>query len=452
MATGSSYTQQKYHENTEKVITNPLVVCIGISKYKKSIPDILDVKHDICQYSKTLLDYYNYKVISNKYNQFCSRNTIKKFLNESSHKYPIHNNGKILFDGLIITISGHCNRYSLLCSDGEYIKFNDILSIFTNTWNNKYPNLNVNVPKFLIVDGNRGYKLYDTSIQTELETLNYTGIIRSSSSTNSLAYGGEISWNVCKIFEQFKDRKYGLLFHNIIIELKQRILSQSIYQKDKFSFISNTDINLVIFRVNTNTKGTQMIVSQTRYRALSAPVYIGNAIVVPLKPPVERLLPMPFTEKDKWNKIFKIITKECNKMRVKIEWLFMLNNTTHNAVLTHSQKRKSWIASSRTLYIDGIKMYSNRSKHCIFIKMIDGYSLKFKIQCIDDKYKYLMSIDKISHQIAYEQWKLKQIHTNTNTNTNLYEHNPITLDAKNKKLNWIKNDTKFSALFNYVPD
>ena len=51
----------------EKELNNCLVICIGISKYRKGIPDIPEIKHDIRQYTQVFKDTYNYKVICNDY-------------------------------------------------------------------------------------------------------------------------------------------------------------------------------------------------------------------------------------------------------------------------------------------------------------------------------------------------------------------------------------------------
>eukprot|EP01083_Nonionella_stella_P296855 1008352_1 len=84
------------------------------------------------------------------------------------------------------------------------------------------------------------------------------------------------------------------------------------------------------------------------------------------KPPSKRAPIIPFSHTNKWNKKFKIKTEEYNKSRVEIEWKFVLHNESHIAIITHSQKRDPKLTSSRALYIDGSKIFSNRCINNIF--------------------------------------------------------------------------------------
>eukprot|EP01084_Bolivina_argentea_P302500 522130_1 len=159
---------------------------------------------------------------------------------------------------------------------------------------------------------------------------------------------------------------------------------------------------------------------------------------------------MPFSHTNKWNKKFKIKTEEYNKSRVEIEWKFVLHNESHIAIITHSQKRDPKLTSSRALYIDGSKIFSNRCINNIFTTKIDGNILKFKIEYINRKYKYSMTINNISHQIAYKQWM------NANNKNNMLlkpiqnkKSSPnLTPQKHSKHLNFIA----FTPLGHSVPD
>eukprot|EP01084_Bolivina_argentea_P302498 522127_1 len=120
--------------------------------------------------------------------------------------------------------------------------------------------------------------------------------------------------------------------------------------------------------------------------------------------PSKRAPNPPFLDTKKWNKTYTIVTKEYEKTRIQVKWLFVMNNQPHNALLTHSQKRNPLLPSSRTLWIDGIKIHSNRCTNNIFTTIVDDNKLKFKIEYIGNEYRYSMSINNIPHQIAYRKW------------------------------------------------
>eukprot|EP01084_Bolivina_argentea_P125249 221933_1 len=203
------------------------------------------------------------------------------------------------------------------------------------------------------------------------------------------------------------------MFYEIIMNLRYR-LSQTICQKGETFLlkICGSDINYVTFRKYIQKRTKQRIY---RRRFLSDPTQ-----TVP-KPP-KKMAPKPpspsspsspsfkdqtliiFNDPLNWNKTLTIISEEYEKIRVKIEWKFTINNKIHFAILTHSQKRNTSLPSSRALYVDGIKMYYSRSTDRIFTTMIEGNVLKWKIEGTHSKYKYLMLINKISHSFAYTKW------------------------------------------------
>eukprot|EP01084_Bolivina_argentea_P074667 135431_1 len=222
-------TAPTYCINKETIVNNCLMVCIGISKYKTGIPDIPDIKHDIDQYKKTFKDNYNYKVMCNDYDDVLyTNNMFEHFLCDLSLQHLCNaNDGGILYNGLLITISGHCNENALLCSDGKLISFNKILSIFTNNWNHQ--SVSSNLPKFIIVDGCRGFdinaaisdrnKIIITDEEKQLCAENmYCSILCSNSSIHC----GQISWNFCQIFENKKNEN-DLMFYEIIMNLRYRL-------------------------------------------------------------------------------------------------------------------------------------------------------------------------------------------------------------------------------------
>ena len=115
---------------------------------------------------------------------------------------------------------------------------------------------------------------------------------------------------------------------------------------------------------------------------------------------------VPFMANSKyWGKSIKILSKEYSKTRVKIEWLFVLKNVAHSAVMTHSQKKNASVPSSRELYVDGMRLYSNRVTDTVFTTKMNENTLRFKIEKTEHNYRYILSINDVPHSVAYKQWQ-----------------------------------------------
>merc|ERR1712244_41441 len=132
--------------------------------------------------------------------------------------------------------------------------------------------------------------------------------------------------------------------------------------------------------------------------------------------------------------------------------------------MIHSQKTNALLSSSRALYIDGLKMYSNRSRNTAFYTMVEGNTLKFKIEFLGNtKYRYLLAINDVPHQIAYKQWAAQQKLQNAMDSDDYSDDNDQeSSKAKsksavqaNKKTNWLLKKNKlpvFTSLAHCVPD
>eukprot|EP01083_Nonionella_stella_P016308 45560_1 len=129
---------------------------------------------------------------------------------------------------------------------------------------------------------------------------------------------------------------------------------------------------------------------------------------VPPKPPTKQAPAVPFRDTKQWKKTLRIVSCEYEKTRIEIKWTFIINNTPHDDVLTHSQKRNPSSSSSRALYVDGIKIYCNHCKQNLFMTKIEDNVLKFKIHYSENKQQYSLRINNIPHQIAYKHWMCRR--------------------------------------------
>lgn len=271
----------------EKTADNCLVICFGVSKYEKrsKIPDIEDVKDDINSYTTTFKANQNCKVISNDINKIYTQKMIIKYFENIfiEYLYNIKTN-EIRYNSLIITISGHCTETALICSNGQKLQFTKILSIFTNNWENR--KLISNLPKFIIVDGQRGFDYLSKSIQyatsasvsssedekqqqQEYQDLayilmeknimdTYSCIMTSVSAVlDSSAYSGQLSWNLTQILNETFKKQQDIIFYDIVNKLRQRINKASDYSDYQFSidFIEHDmDIDDVVFTSKQSIK------------------------------------------------------------------------------------------------------------------------------------------------------------------------------------------------------
>ena len=431
----------------EKVVNKCLVICIGISKYKDGIPDVAEVAKDIEQYVKIFKDNFNYQVICNNYDELCSKEMLINCLTESYSPYLYDDDGNALFNGLIVTISGHCTDHSIICSDGKPLNYIEILSIFTDFWANK--NLSINLPKFLWIDGKRGFNVKSLKIKEPTTTkddhkVTYSSILRATSTTNSSVYSGQMAWNLCQIFDKHKDNK-NLIFYDIIIELRQR-LHQSIYQQYSFKFNHHDDgIDDVRFERNKTKATTRLRRTHslaplkkapkppqsptddvpTFNRAKSAKKAGNNEDddeeekAMPRKAPffkrAQSAAPLksapmvPFGDTNAWGKKLEIVTEDADKTRVKVEWVFSdKKGKTHHAVMTHSQKNDTTVKASRAVYVNGDKLYQKKSTDNVIVEKYKGIVLKFNLEFVDNQWRYSLSINNVPFEKAYANWKLNQ--------------------------------------------
>eukprot|EP01083_Nonionella_stella_P016577 46292_1 len=168
----------------------------------------------------------------------------------------------------------------------------------------------------------------------------------------------------------------------------------------------------------------------------------------PPKPPRKQAPIVPFTDTKQWNRTLRIISHQYAKTKIELKWTFVVNNTSHDAVLTHSQKRNPLAASSRALYVDDIKIYCNHCKLNLFMTKIEGEVLKFKIAYSDNKYQYSLCINDIPHPIAYKRWMSRR---SDEKDKKPNDNRTDTFNAKSKQFCGKNKLPPFSSLKQYVP-
>eukprot|EP01083_Nonionella_stella_P096868 272354_1 len=440
-----------YCRMKEKVATDCLVICVAISKYtkKSQIPNCDNVVHDITTYTNTFKQNANYTVLSNDPSQMYTKQTLIQYFTQCFTKELYDpSTGAINYNCLIITVSGHCTDNSVICSNGETLHFTEILSVFTGKWKNK--SLIVNLPKFLIVDGQRGFNylsepLFNDDRKDDIAyieaqmmdddiTDTYSVIMCSvSSSPNSQAYGGQLCWNLCALFSQNMKWKRDIIFYDIIKQLKQR-LNTALLDNYQFSFDfieHDMDIDDVVFtmpqlraRARTEFKRGQSLSLLTlkqrrkekkdkkengksskgllRKRGKTQ-VYKPRQLIVQDAHIVTDPL---FKDTIEWEKSIQIVNKTKDKTRVKVQWLFVLNNESHNVCLLHSQKRDPYIKAKRVLFIDGKQIWTQKSTVNEFIETFDDNVVTVSIVYDHEKvaYNYHLKLNNRSHKQHFQKW------------------------------------------------
>jgi len=268
-----------------ELINNCLVVCIGIAKYEEytKIPSIADISDDMKSYTNTFQQIPNYTVITNDIDKMYTKASLLEYLSDIFHEHLYDaSTNSIKHNGLIITISAHCTESSVICSDGDKLALPQILGIFTGNW--KIKELIANLPKFMIVDGCRGYdynKLMTPSSDSDcdekkqnaadydlaailmkekiMET--YSSIMCSVSAVlDSKAYSGQLSWNLSQAMKEQIVKQQDIVFQDLVHKTRQRINHASHFSDYQFSidFIEHDmDIDAAVFSMKLLKKTQQ---------------------------------------------------------------------------------------------------------------------------------------------------------------------------------------------------
>eukprot|EP01084_Bolivina_argentea_P173515 300565_1 len=157
----SYYAKQNlFDENLCTVISNCLVLCIGICKYDNApnrIGNEQDIKNIVNTFGK---NGYNYKIIKNK-NTYVTLSYFNELIQEARTELLQHDT----YDGFLFFISSHgkhdpnSNDGSIIStSDGQGISVNSILSNFRNEKQKGLGNKFVRKPKIFVVEACRGYQ------------------------------------------------------------------------------------------------------------------------------------------------------------------------------------------------------------------------------------------------------------------------------------------------------
>eukprot|EP01084_Bolivina_argentea_P129172 228166_1 len=135
--------QMEEKTNTQKLksieINDVMVICLGITKYNKKtkLNQLLGVKNDIENCKNILGEQYGYRILSS-FDEYptgeITRNDAEKFIDSCMHELVNYNeeSHKLLYQALIVTLSGHGSTDGLICSDGEIIRFDTIGEMFSN--------------------------------------------------------------------------------------------------------------------------------------------------------------------------------------------------------------------------------------------------------------------------------------------------------------------------------
>ncbi|ETO33231.1 hypothetical protein RFI_03875, partial [Reticulomyxa filosa] len=137
-----------------KIISNALVVMIGISKYidNKKWPNLKNVKDiDMINFKQLFKQELNYKFVCNEESTM-NKEDVHEFLADVIAKQKLHKN-KRKYDALIIILSGHGNEGDVLVtSEGDSIPIDEIRTSFDC---NRMKSLK-DCPKIFIIDVCRG--------------------------------------------------------------------------------------------------------------------------------------------------------------------------------------------------------------------------------------------------------------------------------------------------------
>eukprot|EP01084_Bolivina_argentea_P125521 222392_1 len=440
----------------EKIADSCLMLCVAIAKYTKEsgIPSCDDVAHDITTYTKTFQKNPNYKVLCNDPTQMYTKQTLTQYLSQcfSNHLYNT-STGRIHYNALIITISGHCTDNSVICSDGETIAFTQILSIFTNKWQNK--SLIVNLPKFIIVDGQRGFDYLShplfhhdnddskdglARIEAQMideEIMNtYSAIMCSvSASPDSPAYAGQLCWNLSHVFNENMTLKRGLVFDDVVKGVKQRLYTAA---HNSFQFCvdfieHDMDIDDVVFAVPLpkpkgfelkRSKSLSFLTSKKKEKKVKKAKRKKDkksASANPLSPRPRGLLILRkqpstrvfantisrdplFRDTLEWDKSIQILSQTKDKTRVKVEWAFIIDDETHSVCLVHSQKTDPYVKAKRVLFINGKRIWNQKSTATQFTERFEGHVMTLSIRYSHDvnAYHYELKIDNRTHKQLFQ--------------------------------------------------
>ncbi|ETO33296.1 hypothetical protein RFI_03810, partial [Reticulomyxa filosa] len=133
-----------------KIIKNPLVVMLVISKYKynRKWPNLQHSKDtDINNFRHIFQQELNYKFVCNTKTKM-NKQDVHTFLNGVIFNYKLYQNTDN-YDALILIISGHGDKGNVLVSsNGEYIPIDEITSLFSCNQMESFRNY----PKICIID------------------------------------------------------------------------------------------------------------------------------------------------------------------------------------------------------------------------------------------------------------------------------------------------------------
>ena len=120
-----------------------------------------------------------------------------------------------------------------------------------------------------------------------------------------------------------------------------------------------------------------------------------------------------------WAYKIKLISKKLTKERYIIEWHFVTpENKAHTIVLQHTHDARK-LKTRRMLWVDGAEKYNSKSSASSFRIELDQtvvvLSIKRNVKTSNNKnligknaFNYILQIDGLSYQDAYQDWKARK--------------------------------------------
>eukprot|EP01083_Nonionella_stella_P220938 789952_1 len=230
---------------------NPLIVCVGIAKYKAPLDD-LDTAGDIRMYQALFEGVYNYKVIANDPSKPMNPNDLKKFLGiaRGQHLYDF-GSLQLNYDSLIVTFGGHGTYDSVICSDGTKFRHKSIRDVF------KMDEFK-DIPKIFLFDACR-VDDYEGDEKQKGRALNAASSFSSTLMTSEghKVYGAKICKYVTEEFKRMHHNQKFTPFGKVYRAACDKIRKETNNEQDLVLCEHDYHIDDVVFVPRDKARGTK---------------------------------------------------------------------------------------------------------------------------------------------------------------------------------------------------
>eukprot|EP01084_Bolivina_argentea_P026394 49085_1 len=197
-----------------KNVKNVLVICIGIVEYDDFQP-LPDIVKDLDLYRNILGDKYGYVIVSNddfenmkQFGYYLNDEKLIEFLLKCKNKIcSEYDASELLFDGIIIALSGHGVKDGIVCSNGHCVSYTEIRSIFCD------PPVLTTIPRIFLIDACRtgkignGDNIFKAEYKFKMPSKTYSVTITGAE--NNTVRGGKIAQYITKAMSRgYKIKKY----------------------------------------------------------------------------------------------------------------------------------------------------------------------------------------------------------------------------------------------------